>query len=105
MPIVIEYTQTQFQIIGDVGCSTQLLKLLDQCPNHMKCLSRAEIFQETMQWVWGAFSFLLEPRPGIKSTTSTDFIAKIRESYDSSNPKTSYAIAVLAALESLNEPN
>lgn len=105
MPIVIEYTQTQFRIIGEVVCSTQLLKLLAQCPAHMKHLSRAEIFQETMQWVWGAFSFLLEPRPEVRSITSVDFLNKISASHDKSDPRISYAIAVLAALESLDEPN
>ena len=103
MPLVIEYSQSRSQdlvkIVGEIERSPQLLKLLYQCPSHMNQLSYAEILQETIREILGAFTFLLEPRPRIQSITMPDFIAKIKASHDESNPKTSYAIAVLEALE------
>lgn len=97
--MIIQYTVDQFRIVGDIQSSIPLLKLLRQCPSHMKHLTDAEILQDTLIWIFGAFDFLLEPRHFIKSTTVPDFVAKIKASHDESNPQTSYAIAVLEALE------
>ena len=103
MAVVIEYSQKRFQtlyqIVGGIKSSPQLTKLISDCPSNMDQLSYAEILQETIQEIVGTFIFLLEPRPRMQSITMTDFIAKIKESYDTSNPRTRYAVAVLEALE------
>lgn len=98
--MTIEYSLNRYRIVGDVQSSLPLLKLLRQCPSHMQDLTYAEIFDETLRWIFGAFLFLLEPRYGrVESITVADFVAKIKASHDESNPKISYAIAVLEALE------
>ena len=97
--MTIEYTVSQFRFVEGIQSSPPLLKLLRQCPSHMKHWTNAEILQDTLIWIFCAFGFLLEPRHSIKTTTVADFVTKIRASHDASNPKTSYAIAVLEAVE------
>ena len=93
MNILVDYRGAKYSV--DVVVNDKLVKLLNCVPSHMKNLSYKERFLDTIDYIVGAYSYLL---PKHEEFNNYMFAEYIKQHYSLENGRNNYVYEFLMAI-------